>query len=87
MVADMAEATSDMLERWSDYERIGQPIDVVREMSRLALDIVLRCLFSIRLGHEYRTSFLTVQPALEDPVQVCFSRCTHKENNAVAQLE
>jgi cytochrome P450 len=46
----MGARTLAMLERWDDAARRGVAVDVVAEMSRLAMDIVTRALFSIEIG-------------------------------------
>ncbi len=66
MFGDMIEATADMMARWRQYERSGEPIDIVREMSHLTLDTVLRCLFSVRLESQFRTVFDALTTLLRD---------------------
>ncbi len=66
MFGDMIEATADMMARWRPYERSGEPIDIVREMSHLTLDTVLRCLFSVRLESQFGTVFDALTTLLRD---------------------
>ncbi len=66
MVRGMTEATADMITRWQDVERDGRAIDIVREMSRLALDIVVRCLFNVRLEGQYAIVFEALTTLLRD---------------------
>ena len=42
----MTDATAEMLQRWSDVARAGQPFDVAHEMMNLTLRIVAAALFS-----------------------------------------
>lgn len=46
----MSEATADTLERWRAPAEAGKPVDVLAEMSRLALTIVGQALFSLDLS-------------------------------------
>lgn len=46
----MVEAAQDLVEKWRPYESTGQAFDVVPEMMRVTLEILLRTLFGVRLG-------------------------------------
>ena len=48
----MADATSQLISRWSDAAKAERPVDVVPEMSRLALAIAGRTLFDRDVSHE-----------------------------------
>ncbi len=50
--AMIAEATDAMLERWRDFEKRAQPVDVAREMAALTLTVTTRALFGVNLGDE-----------------------------------
>ena len=57
MTRQMRDATSDMIYRWSQKELQSQPVDISQEMMRLALDMVLRSLFSVRLDERFDTVY------------------------------
>ena len=48
----MVDATSQLVTRWSDAASVGKPVDIVPEMSRLALAIASRTLFDRDVSHE-----------------------------------
>lgn len=66
MIDDMAGATRDLIARWRGLLKIGAPVDVCAEMSRLTLDIVLRCLFNVRLGDQQRRVYDALTYLLRD---------------------
>ena len=57
MVGQVVVAVESMLERWDRYERQGIAVDVSREATGLALDVVLRCLFGIRFSKDVAATF------------------------------
>lgn len=57
MTRQMRDATSDMVYRWSQKEMQSETIDISQEMMRLALDMVLRSLFSVRLDDRFDTVY------------------------------
>ncbi len=62
----MIDAADDMLGRWDVARRSGAPLDMVREMMRVTLDIVLRCLLSVRLDNEHADVFQALTVLLRD---------------------
>lgn len=48
----IAASTGEMLERWQDRQRIGQPVDIASEMAGLTLAVTTRALFGVSLGDE-----------------------------------
>lgn len=66
MLDPMLAATDDMMARWDVTMRLGEPLDIVREMMRLTLDVVLRCLLSVRLDDEHGTVFESLTTLLRD---------------------
>jgi len=62
----MVEATRAMLEGWEPHAAAGRPFDVLREMSRLTLDVVSRALFSTHVGDEAGAVGRAVTTLVED---------------------
>jgi cytochrome P450 len=58
-------ATQQMLERWEDTARKGDPLDVDGEMMRLALEVVGKALFSIDLSRDAKRLVDAVLTALD----------------------
>lgn len=66
MTRDMQHAVDDMLGRWQVNVAQQKPLDMVPEMMRLTLDILLRTLFSVRLEGEHETVFSAMTRVLRD---------------------
>ncbi len=62
----MVEATGGLLLRWDNPAAAGRPIDMLREMSRLTLDIVSHALFSTHVGDEGGAVGRAVTTLVED---------------------
>jgi cytochrome P450 len=52
LAAGMVEATAEMLARWRERARRGEPVDLALEARRLTMDIALRSLFGRDLGQD-----------------------------------
>lgn len=48
----IADATEDMLRRWRELHRHGEPVDIASEMAGLTLTVTTRALFGVILGDE-----------------------------------
>ncbi|MCG8504785.1 MAG: cytochrome P450 [Sphingomonadales bacterium] len=57
MAAEMVVAMEDMVRRWEQYAKKGEPVDVSREATRITLDIMFRTLFSRPLGDQANPLF------------------------------
>ncbi len=66
MTRDMQGAVDDMLERWQVNTAQQEPLDMVPEMMRLTLDILMRTLFSVRLEGEHEAVFPAMTRVLRD---------------------
>ena len=66
MTDAMQAATDDMVLRWQTAASRAQPLDVVPEMMRLTLDIVMRTLFSVRLAGQHEDVFHAMTLVLRD---------------------
>jgi cytochrome P450 len=66
MTAAMQDAVGDLQERWSGLAARGAVIDLIPEMMRLTLDILMRTLFSLRLDDQYAEIFQALTVVLRD---------------------
>lgn len=66
MTEAMQAAVDDMLDRWQAPASRKDALDVVPEMMRLTLDIVMRTLFSVRLAGEHEDVFHAMTVVLRD---------------------
>ncbi len=66
MTEAMQAAVDDMLARWQGPAARQASLDVVPEMMRLTLDIVMRTLFSVRLDGEHEDVFHAMTRVLRD---------------------
>lgn len=66
MTAAMQDAVDDMVLRWQAPAARGAALDVVPEMMRLTLDILMRTLFSVRLDGEHEEVFHAMTLVLRD---------------------
>ncbi|CAE7211281.1 lcfB [Symbiodinium sp. CCMP2456] len=66
MTAAMQDAVDDMLQRWQLPAARGEALDVVPEMMRLTLDILMRTLFSVRLDGDHEEVFQAMTVVLRD---------------------
>jgi cytochrome P450 len=66
MTAAMQDAVGDMQARWQPLAARGEVIDLIPEMMRLTLDILMRTLFSLRLDGEYVDIFRALTVVLRD---------------------
>ncbi|WP_193369935.1 cytochrome P450 [Pelagibius marinus] len=66
MTAAMQEAVADLEQRWSALAARRAVIDVIPEMMRLTLDILLRTLFSLRLEDQHEDIFHSLTVILRD---------------------
>ncbi len=48
----MSQCAVEMVDRWEPAIRTGSPLDVNQEMMRLAMDIIARTMFSVKLGEQ-----------------------------------
>jgi cytochrome P450 len=54
LIGLMADCAMARVERWMPIAEQGAPLDITREMSDFALELILRCIF----GHDYETRIL-----------------------------
>jgi len=74
MTAAMQDAVADMQQRWAPLAARGAVIDLIPEMMRLTLDILMRTLFSLRLDDEqYAMIFKALTVVLRDAEQRIWS--------------
>jgi cytochrome P450 len=66
MTAAMQDAVGDLQQRWASLAARGAVIDVIPEMMRLTLDILMRTLFSLRLDSQYEDIFRALTLVLRD---------------------
>ena len=66
MTAAMQDAVGDLQQRWSGLAARGAVIDLIPEMMRLTLDILMRTLFSLRLDDQYAEIFQALTVVLRD---------------------
>lgn len=66
MTAAMQDAVGDLQERWAPLAARGAVIDLIPEMMRLTLDILMRTLFSLRLEDQYAEIFRALTVVLRD---------------------
>src|SRR3546814_10914691 len=66
MTAAMQEAVGDLQQRWTPMAARGAVIDLIPEMMRLTLDILMRTLFSLRLDDEHVDIFEALTVVLRD---------------------
>lgn len=66
MTAAMQDAVGDLQQRWAPLAAQGAVIDLIPEMMRLTLDILMRTLFSLRLDNEYAGIFRALTVVLRD---------------------
>ena len=66
MTAAMQDAVSDLQQRWAPLAARGAVIDLIPEMMRLTLDILMRTLFSLRLDDQYAEIFRALTVVLRD---------------------
>ena len=66
MTEAMQTAVDEMLARWRRQAAAEAPVDVVPEMMRLTLDIVMRTLFSVHLQGEHEQVYLAMTRVLRD---------------------
>src|SRR3546814_15460745 len=66
MTAAMQEAVGDLQQRWTPMAARGAVIDLIPEMMRLTLDILMRTLFSLRLADEHVDIFEALTVGLRD---------------------
>jgi len=66
MTAAMQDAVGDLQQRWSLLAGRGAVIDLIPEMMRLTLDILMRTLFSLRLDDQYAAIFRALTVVLRD---------------------
>jgi len=66
MTAAMQDAVGDLQQRWAPLAARGAVIDLIPEMMRLTLDILMRTLFSLRLDNEYAGIFRALTVVLRD---------------------
>ncbi|MEO3429050.1 cytochrome P450 [Pelagibius sp. CAU 1746] len=66
MTASMQEAVADLERRWSDLAARRTVVDVIPEMMRLTLDILMSTLFSLRLEDRHEEVFRALTVILQD---------------------
>jgi cytochrome P450 len=66
MTAAMQDAVGDLQARWQPLAARGEVIDLIPEMMRLTLDILMRTLFSLRLDGQYAEIFRALTVVLRD---------------------
>ncbi|MPZ10683.1 MAG: cytochrome P450 [Kiloniellaceae bacterium] len=66
MTAAMQDAVGDLQQRWSGLAARDAVIDLIPEMMRLTLDILMRTLFSLRLDDQYAEIFQALTVVLRD---------------------
>jgi len=66
MTTAMQDAVGDLQQRWAPLAARGAVIDIIPEMMRLTLDILMRTLFSLRLEEEYAGIFRALTVVLRD---------------------
>lgn len=66
MTAAMQEAVADLEQRWAALAERRAVIDVIPEMMRLTLDILMRTLFSLRLDGQHEEVFRALTVVLRD---------------------
>jgi cytochrome P450 len=66
MTAAMQDAVGDLQARWRPLAARGEAIDLIPEMMRLTLDILMRTLFSLRLGGQHVDIFRALTVVLRD---------------------
>ncbi len=66
MTEDMQQAVADLERRWSVLAARQAVVDVIPEMMRLTLDILMRTLFSLRLEDQHEDIFRALTVILRD---------------------
>lgn len=66
MTTAMHDAVADLQQRWAPLAARGAVIDLIPEMMRLTLDILMRTLFSLRLEDQYADIFRALTVVLRD---------------------
>jgi cytochrome P450 len=64
MASAMAHATAEMLQHWETIAACGDAFDVVTEMRRLTLQIIVTTMFSTAIGNEAETVYHAFNTAL-----------------------
>lgn len=59
-------ALADFIPRWELASRTGERVEIAAAMRRLTLDIILRCLFGIRMGNELETMGAALTVVIHD---------------------
>lgn len=73
MTAAMQDAVGDLQARWGPLAARGEAVDLIPEMMRLTLDILMRTLFSLRLGSQHADIFHALTVVLRDAEQRIWS--------------
>jgi cytochrome P450 len=85
----ITDATEDMLKRWRELHRLGQPVDIASEMAGLTLTVTTRALFGVILGDEVHEIGRMVNKAiayLEKPSDPSVRQAMDRLDNVVQRI-